>query len=205
MCTKRKLVHGWGVNDSPTKVYWFNEDGLKQTCPYYQRWVGMVRRVHSEKYLKSKPSYEGATICDEWKYFTNFKKWMQGKNWNGFHLDKEILGKFSKHYSPENCAFISQALNTFTTSSLAKRGELPIGVFNMKGRYGAYCDNPFLGKRQNLGGFNCPVKAHLAWRKKKHELAVKYAEEGFGEHFLDRRLSQALQELYLPLDEVWDK
>ena len=153
----------------------------------------MLERCYSEKYLESQPSYIGTSVCNEWLYATAFKEWMEKQNWQGKSLDKDIIVPGSKLYSPDTCAFVSQATNLFVTARDACRGEYPIGVnlFKPTGKYRAQCKNPFTGKQENLGLFLTPEEAHEAWRKRKHELAQLVAATES-----DIRVVEALKKRY---------
>ncbi len=178
----KKLVYGVGVNDLPyrTQVWeWVTENGGKRIrklvfiCKYYATWRDMLTRCYSEKYLESHPTYIGTSVCSEWLYATAFKKWMELQNWDGKSLDKDIIAPRSKLYSPDTCAFVLKATNSFVVASDAIRGDYPIGVDLCKpsGKYRARCRNPFTGEGEHLGYFSTPEEAHEAWRKRKHELA----------------------------------
>lgn len=103
---------------------------------------------------------------------------MEVQDWEGKHLDKDVLVLGNKHYSPETCAFIDHRLNSFITSDIqAPRGSLAVGVSwrHKNQRFQARCVNPFTQKRESLGLFPTEAEAHEAWRKRKHELACQYA------------------------------
>lgn len=178
----KKLVWGVGVNDLGyrTQVYeWVTKDGGKRIrklvfkCPYYTAWTNMLQRCYSEQYLESHPTYIGTSVCSEWVYASEFKKWMEQQDYEGKCLDKDIIVPRSKLYSPDTCAFVLKATNTFVTESDAIRGDYPIGVtlYKRTGKYRAQCRNPFSEERGYLGYFSTPKDAHEAWRKRKHELA----------------------------------
>ena len=152
-----KLVFGVGVNDLGYRVH-VQEDVTKNgdkrirktvfQCRYYVVWGSMLERCYSKKYLESNPSYIGTSVCSEWLYATAFKKWMEQQDWQGKCLDKDIIVPGSKLYSPETCAFVLKATNSFVTARDACRGEYPVGVYLFKrtGEYRAQCKNPFTGK-----------------------------------------------------------
>ena len=80
-----KLVYGVGVNDLDyrTQVYeYVTKDGGRRVrehvfiCKYYAAWKNMLQRCYSKKYLESRPSYIGKSVCSEWLSATAFKKWM---------------------------------------------------------------------------------------------------------------------------------
>ena len=133
----------------------------------------MLQRCYSEKYLESHPSYIGTSVCSEWLYASEFKKWMEQQDWEGKCLDKDIIAPGSKLYSPETCAFVHARTNSFVTACDASRGAYPVGVSLRKstGKYRADCGNPFSGEQEYLGYFLTPQEAHEAWRKRKHEIA----------------------------------
>jgi hypothetical protein len=177
-----KLVYGVGINDLPYRAQaweWVTENGGKKIrktvfqCKYYTVWRDMLKRCYSKKYLESKPSYIGTSVCSEWLYATAFKKWMEQQDWHDKCLDKDIIAPGSKLYSPETCAFVLQATNNFVTARDASRGDYPIGVNLCKptGKYRAKCGNHFTGERESLGYYSTPEDAHEAWRKCKHDLA----------------------------------
>ena len=197
-----KLVYGVGVNDLPyrTQVWeWVTKDGGKRIreivfkCPYYSSWNHMLERCYSEKWLESHPTYIGTSVCREWVYASEFKKWMEQQDWEGKCLDKDIIAPGSKLYSPETCAFVLKATNNFVIASDASRGDYPIGVSLCKptGKYRAHCGNPFTEEQEHLGYFLTPGEAHEAWRRRKHELAQLVAATES-----DMRIVAALKKRY---------
>ena len=192
MRSNRKLIYGVGVNDANYKL--FNVvDGKQVQCPYYSRWANMLKRCYCIKYQESQKTYIGCKVCDEWLTFSNFKSWMQLQDWNGKYLDKDIIIKGCKVYSPESCAFVDNMTNTFTTDSAASRGDCMIGVhFNKNSKkYTAKCCNPFTGKAEYLGGFTHEIDAHKAWKSRKAELAVLVARRNS-----DYRVIMSLLNMY---------
>ena len=145
-----KLVYGVGVNDLPykTQVYeYVTENGGKRIrkhvfrCKYYAAWTNMLQRCYGKKYLESNPSYIDASVCSEWLYAAEFKKWMEQQDWQGKCLDKDIIVPGNKLYSPKTCSFVLQATNSFVVASDASRGDYPIGVnlHKLTGKYQASC------------------------------------------------------------------
>lgn len=181
-----KLVYGVGINDADYSVHLFETsytiDGkrkvkLKWKCPYYSRWKDMLMRCYSLKCLQRHPTYRDCYVCDEWLVFSNFKAWMEQQDWEGKHLDKDLLIEGNKVYSPNACVFIDQKLNKFLLECYSSRGEYPIGVsWNKRlGKFVATCNNPITGKSEHLGVFIYPNEAHLAWKQTKHKFALDLA------------------------------
>jgi len=204
--SNHKLVYGFGVNDADyviytaVKEYHANESGktkLKRriiwSCPFYERWKAMIRRCFHRKEQERSPTYIGCTVCEEWRYFSNFRAWMITQDWEGNQLDKDLIIPGNKVYSPETCIFISRGLNTFLIEKAAGRGEWPLGVTwsNYHKKFKAVCSNPFNKKQDHLGYFSAPEPAHQAWLKHKLELAKMLAAEQD-----DPRVAKALVERY---------
>ena len=190
----RKPLCGMGVNDSDY-VTQKTVNGKSVNCPFYRTWHNMMKRCYYEKYQEIQPTYKGCSVCEEWLTFSNFKEWMEEQDWEDKQLDKDLLVKGNKIYSPETCIFISKNLNSFTLDNESKRGEFPIGVtFNKKrGNFVARCRNPFNGVSEYLGAFDTPEEAHMAWKIRKHEHALTWSSK-----VKDPRLKQALQNRYKP-------
>lgn len=121
---------------------------------YLTIWSGMLQRCYNEKRIEKNPSYKGVTVCKEWHNFQTFAKWYE-ENWKeGFELDKDILFKGNKVYSPNTCTFVPQEINSLFTKKGIKRGDCPIGVIKMGSKFRAqiqnknntkiykYCDTP---------------------------------------------------------------
>lgn len=172
-----KLVYGVGINDADYSVNTrFGKNRIM--CPFYSRWANMLERCYSKVYQAKQPSYIDCTVCAEWLTFSKFKEWMEGQDWNGKQLDKDLLIDQNKHYSPSTCVFVDSSVNQFLKDRAACRGEFKIGVYYSKSRHCfiSSCRNPITKKREFLGHFDTEEDAHLAWKKRKHELACKLAD-----------------------------
>lgn len=188
-----KPVFGVGINDLDRDVSW-KIDGKKFMCPLYRTWQNMLGRCYDAKFHQRHASYMGCYVVEGWVKLSVFEKWMLSQPWQGNQLDKDILIPGNKTYSPETCAFVSGKLNRFILDSSATRGEWPVGVrWNKRDKaFQAEIRNPFSGNKEGLGYYDNPEDAHLAWRKRKHELACIYAEQQ-----TDPRVAQALRTRYL--------
>lgn len=188
-----KFVYGAGINDADYVVEKRSKNG-RVKCNFYIKWKEMIRRCYSEKEKLRKPYYEDCTLCADWLVFSNFKKWMETQNWQGKQIDKDLLVVGNKIYSPETCCFVDGTTNKFTTDSNASRGKFKIGCYydNQLKSFRARCSNPFTKKMEHLGLFDNELTAHLAWKKRKHELACQLADLQ-----TDERVAAALRTRYL--------
>jgi hypothetical protein len=98
----------------------------------YQYWHGILTRCYSNNFQEKNPTYKNCEVCDDWNNFQNFGKWYDENyyeiNGEKMQLDKDILNKGNKIYSPDTCVFVPQRINTLFTKNEAKRGNFPIGV-----------------------------------------------------------------------------
>lgn len=135
------------------------------TCPYYRCWYNMLKRCYNAASLLASPTYAGCVACDEWLLFSNFKSWMEKQDWEGKVLDKDLLVKGSKVYSPETCVFISAKINTLIT------GTNGVSFDKERNLYKAYIsiDDRYV----HLGRYASEQEAYARWLSKKHELSCE--------------------------------
>ena len=199
----RKLVCGVGVNDADYTVdireLVNGKQKLVWLCPFYDKWTSMLKRGYSKNFKERCPTYNGVTVCEEWLTFSNFKAWMETQDWKGKELDKDILVKGNKIYSPETCVFVDKIINNFIIERGNDRGEYPIGVnfHKASGSFVAQCSNPFTGKREHLGLYCTPEQAHKTWLARKLEFAYMLAAEQ-----TDKRIAKALIDKYSNYEEM---
>jgi hypothetical protein len=209
--TNIQLVYGVGVKDVDYIIHrrkTVQSSGLKKklelvwSCPYYEKWLGMISRCYCSKRLNRSPTYIGCTVDPEWFYLSNFIKWVDSqpnRDWQDCHLDKDLLIEGNKHYSPATCVFISGGLNNFILDGASVRGDYLLGVCKHKasGRFMAQCRNPFKAEVKYIGYFNTELEAHKAWQERKHQYACQLAELQS-----DSRVSDVLRSKYSS-DKDW--
>lgn len=170
-----RKVKGHGVNDLPKSSARY-VNGVRERCPIYCAWDRMLSRCYDEKVHKSHPTYKDCSVCDEWLVFSKFKAWMETQDWEGKHLDKDILVKGNKIYSPETCVFVTRDVNAFMVDRQDFSRALPQGVRERyKGRFIASC-KAFKSKSVDIGIFNTPEAASSAYIQYKQHLALQLAK-----------------------------
>jgi hypothetical protein len=143
-------------------------------------WRGMMNRCYCEKEQDKRPSYKGCSVAEEWHNFQNFAKWYED-NWNpetmkGWHLDKDILVKGNKIYSPETCRLVPPAINGLFLKKNLNRGNCPIGVsFNIKDNKYRACI--MKDKRITLGRFKTPEEAFKCYKLHKEAYIKEVADK----------------------------
>lgn len=167
-------TYGVGINDAGyvviEKTRKGRGSGNKTKCPFWTKWVSMLERCYSKQMSKS---YANTRVCEEWLTFSKFKAWMETQDWEGKHLDKDLLGDGS-YYSPETCCFLSKEVNGFLVGC-NKPFSSKVGK---SGKYQARCMNPFSEDKEDgryLGLFKTPEEAYAAWKAKKDEYACLLA------------------------------
>ena len=151
----------------------------------YKCWRNILQRCYSAKCQEKKPTYKGCSVCDEWLYYPNFKKFYDNNyyeiNNKTSQLDKDILAKGNKVYSPETCIFVPGFINKLFTKSQKTRGELPIGVCYHKAskKYVAQLSIFKDGERtiKHLGCFDTVNEAFKTYRQAKEEYIKEVADE----------------------------
>jgi hypothetical protein len=189
---QKRLIYGFAFNDYEGRCSNVI-NGKKVSDPRYRTWMNILQRAFCENYKSKFPTYKSCSVCKEWLSYKNFKEWMDSQDWVGKQIDKDILVKGNKIYSPEFCVFVSKETNYFLTASDASRGDWPLGVnWHKAGNaFVAQCNNPFTKKREYLGLYKCPNQAHEKWLARKRELAIIMADQQ-----TDIRVAEALRVRY---------
>ena len=185
-CDKKRIgIMGIGVTD----IIVNKRD--KREYKIYTLWKNMIARVN--RYDKSRPLYQLCTICKEWYTYSNFKSWVDdARNGyiEGYHLDKDILIKGNKVYSPNTCSFVPAEVNALLTKRQRFRGDYPIGVcFD---GIGFTSSLSVLNRNKYLGYYATPLEAFNAYKTAKEEYIKELAEKYFQEGKITERVYNAL-------------
>ena len=166
----------------------------------YTTWCNLIRRVHSEKSLLKNPTYKEISLCEEWYNFQNFGDWFED-NYNpetmqGWELDKDILVKGNKIYSPETCCFVPQEINKLFIKSNKSRGEYPIGVHKTKNKFLA---QSYSKNKRYLGSFNSVEEAFQAYKIAKKLYIKEVADKWKGQ--ISDKVYQAMYNYKVEIDD----
>lgn len=143
----------------------------------YTVWDGMLRRCYNEKERNKFPSYKDVTVCEEWKDFQNFAEWYENNHIEGFELDKDILFKGNKIYSPSTCCFVPREINILFSNSLKTTRTYPLGV-HYETRSGKFVAQIHIHKKSKfLGRFNTPEEAFEVYKIAKEKRIKEVAEK----------------------------
>lgn len=169
----------------------------------------MLQRCYDSKFHKRESTYIDCEVCEEWLNFQNFAKWyyenyyeMEGQK---IHLDKDILHKGNKIYSPENCIFVPERINTLFIKRDKLRGHYPIGVCYHKasGKFNTQCSiydyKENKTKKKYLGCYDTPEKAFEVYKQFKEKYIKQVAD-----HYKDQIPEKLYNELYNYQIEITD-
>lgn len=190
------MVLGVGIlgNKYPSKN---NGKHLKE----YKTWNSMLRRCFDEKYKTNEPSYENVICCKDWLNYENFYEWIhsqtnfdkwQNNSW--WQIDKDILVKGNKIYSPDTCCLVPINVNELFTNRANHRGDFPIGVsINKKtNKYIAECHNPFTNKKERIGTYSTAEKAFQAYKQYKEDIIKQVAQKEYDKGNITKRCYDAM-------------
>ena len=169
----------FGIGYIGVGEYKASENG--KATKVYGTWKDMLKRCYDPKYHMKRPTYFNCEVCEEWLNFQNFASWYE-ENYYEIEdkvmcLDKDILVKGNKIYSPDTCVFVPQEINNLFTKRDAARGELPLGVSTNRrtNKFEAQCK--VNGKTTYIGRYNSPEEASAAYKEYKEELIKSIADE----------------------------
>ena len=178
----------------------FDGNGKPTKC--YIAWVSMLERCYDSKYQEKKPTYRGCMVCPEWHNFQVFAEWYCENYYEvgneKMNLDKDILKKGNKIYSPDTCIFVPQFINTLFVKHDKARGNFPIGVSKHRNKFQAQLSKGN-GKQIHLGIYTTPEQAFLAYKKAKEEYIKEVANEY--KQKIQHELYQALMNYKVEIDD----
>lgn len=191
--TSKKLVFGKGVCSQGQ--YAASHDGkLTKT---YQTWCNMLSRCYNLN--ANNINYLGCYVVDEWLEFQVFAEWLHKQEHHDnpdYQLDKDLLVKGNKAYSPETCVLLPYALNSLLTDSAGSRGDYPIGVHYSKSKNRYVAQISVNGKRKHIGYYSDAASASRAYVEAKEKQVKAKALEYM--HKIDIKAFTALMDWCSP-------
>ncbi len=159
-----------------------DETGNK-TMPYII-WHSMLQRCYDPYFINKYLTYKDCIVCEEWHNFQNFAKWYE-KNYyecdnDRMELDKDILIKGNKIYSPKTCVFVPRRINTLFVKNNKNRGEYLIGVYwrNDINKFAVKCSVLNEDKKRiHLGFYDNEEEAFYRYKQFKENYIKQVADE----------------------------
>jgi hypothetical protein len=163
----------WNIGYPAEGKYSVMVDGKRPL--YYSCWRDMLRRCYDGRYKEMYPEYSDCYTCDEWHCLQTFGKWFEDNYYSieneRVQLDKDIVFKGNRMYSPETCIFVPQSIN-LVFQRKSRKEDLPTGIIKRKNGFNASYNNKNLGTysliQEALEVYNAEKKRHIV------ELANQY-------------------------------
>lgn len=180
---------------------WINNT---KVCKEYNTWKNMLARCFDAKHKEKRPAYQDVTCCEEWLLYDNFYEWLHNQEnfdkWlNGEHwcLDKDILLKGNKIYSPETCCLVPNRINVLFTKSNSCRGKYPIGVHKFGDKYRAsisnFDENTNKKTTKHLGYYNNSKEAfYFGYKPEKEKDIKQIAQEEYNKNNITKECYEAM-------------
>ncbi len=168
-----RTANGIGYNG----VGKYKTGGSAYDTKVFAIWYAILGRCYNEQRRDKSPSYEKCFICDEWMDYQKFRAWYDDNFYQvgteRMHIDKDILYKNNKIYSPKTCIIVPQRINMLFLGKLKDNG-MPLGVHKDSSGRDAYFAS-YNGK--HLGTFSTPEEAGIAHDKEKKKVIIDVANE----------------------------
>jgi len=153
----------------------------KNTPKIYGTWVHMLRRCYDPYWINEHLTYVNCIVCEEWLCLQNFGKWYEENYYEIeneiIDLDKDILVKGNKIYSPSTCIFSPQNINKLFLTNKSRRGIYPIGCDERQNKIRVRCLT--INGSKHLGYFplNKPFQAFTCYKNFKEKYIKEVADE----------------------------
>lgn len=165
----------------------------------YNTWNNMIKRCFNENVHKKRPTYIECEVCDEWLHFENFYEWLHSQpnfeQWLKLKksaLDKDILIKGNKLYSPETCCLVPQNINNLLLKCDSTRGNNPIGLYYNE-EINSYmvncCEN---GHGNYKGSYETLENAFMKYKNEKERVIKEVAIKEYNNGNITKKCYEAL-------------
>lgn len=178
----------------------------------YETWRDMLRRCFDKKTKSNNPCYKDVSCCKDWLLFENFYDWLHSQEnfdkWcNEYRsaIDKDILLKGNKIYSPETCCLTPHYINSLFVKNNIVRGILPVGV-NYYKQLNKYCASMSIlengkTKKKTIGYYDTPEKAFQAYKQFKEQHIKQLAQEEYNKGNITKRCYEAMMNYKVEIDD----
>lgn len=175
-----------GIGYKGKGEYKLKENG-KDTFLYIE-WHSMLSRCYNKNQhrINKNVAYKDCEVDEEWHNFQNFAKWWENNFYQiegeGMRLDKDILIKDNKIYSPSCCIIVPERINSLFCYRKSTKGDYPVGISKRKdnGRFRVRCSvRHENGKYDNkeLGTYSDPIEAFNVYKNFKEKYIKQVADE----------------------------
>lgn len=147
----------------------------------YSVWRGMLKRCRGNCFKEKQSSYQNCYVCDDWLCYENFEKWYNDNYYEvdseQMCVDKDILIKNNKVYSPDTCMIVPERINSmFKHRRIDKKSSYPIGVTYVEDKK-LFVSEVKSGNKRITTYHKTPDSAFYAYKIKKEECIKQVADE----------------------------
>lgn len=152
----------------------------------YKVWISMLQRCYDDKVLAKKPYYRGCTVCERWlcyEYFEeDYNKMILELNHTGeYQLEKDIMVKENKIYSPETCCLVPPEINYLFRNR--RENGYPTGIKPHGKRFSAQGSNK---------SYETVEEAFSVYKTYKEKLIKQKAEEYYKNNLISKATFDAM-------------
>jgi hypothetical protein len=210
---ERSKIQGHGINDAdyPYRLQSLIEGKYKIVwqCPIHSTWKDLMRRCFSEKLKEKCPCYKDVTVCEDWLLFSNFKAWVDSHeslydvDGKLMQVDKDLKVVGNKHYSPENCLFISRKVNNFllTGGKVSKCGSRGVSYHSKREVYQVFCSDPLNRFSKFIGDFYEIKEAERCYIDTKKS----YLSDLFAHGYMSGDIYKILLDNWFDSEDTYDR
>lgn len=176
------IKNPYGKNIFNTGYFGIGIYSSKNNSRIYNTWKSMLSRC----YNKADHRYHtyggnGVTMFEEWHNFQKFAKWYENNYYQvkeeDMELDKDILYKNNKIYSPSTCVLVPARINKLFINSGNSENKLPRGVTLTKSKkYVVHMHKGHLGTAR-IGLYSDKYEAFEAYKNAKEEYIKQVAND----------------------------
>lgn len=174
----------------------------------YDTWRSMLMRCFDKKFKEKYPTYRDVICCDEWLLYENFYEWLHSQenfdkwfNEKMWAIDKDILVKGNRIYSPETCCLVPQYINGLFIKCNKSRGALPIGVIKKYNKFQSRCMNPLTNKMESCGCYFTFEEAFCAYKNRKEEIIKQVAKIEYDRGNITKECYEAMMSYEVEIDD----
>ncbi|UZV41274.1 AP2 domain-containing protein [Vibrio phage vB_VpaM_R16F] len=178
--------------------FWFPFDPINNKLPCYvgtgkydsvnskeawSRWYKMHERCYDPRALHNIVNYSMCSVSEDWWCFQNYAEWYNTNNrcvGIDHHVDKDILIKGNKLYSPNTCTIVPSEINVLLTNRKNHRGKYPVGVYYKKKnkKFCVQCsDGSKSGRQTYLGLYSSIEEAFHVYKDFKEKVIKRLSTE----------------------------
>lgn len=172
-------------------------------------WDLMLRRCYARDKKDDLSAYDGVTCCKDWLYFPNFYEWLHSQEnfdeWSKLRLsalDKDVLVKNNKVYSPDTCLLVPPCINSLFVKNNNGSGNYLPGVQPIKNspNFQAACHGPDLN-RIYLGTYKTQEEAFRAYKQYKEQVIKEIAEREYQKGTISKRCYDAMMQYQIEITD----